>query len=375
MINPRPDGVAYSVLFLALLPASVLGQQAGSAPPPPPPGQVSAPVLEGPLTDLEPIPQNEVARGRPPAESDAALKQGVHDALKAAVANERASRMYAPGPPPEPVAERPSGRKPSARFVWIPGYWQWDARRSEFVWMQGMWQLPPPGMIWVGGRWVRDQKGWYRVAGNWSPRRGRLEPTQLIRSKSEPAWKTTGPPADHPAEVTPAAPGPDYFYVAGHYEPESDGSRLVWKPGFWTREQPGWEWLPARWVRRPSGWGFRAGSWVPEARDGDAEVRIDGRQRAPRVAPGANARSPDLSADNDRPAPPVADVDSDALGPSNDRLEAKERDQRSVVVVPGPALPLYVIRPPGYYPYGPGGVMVPAIVPRFVRRLLDDVLP
>ncbi len=94
-------------------------------------------------------------------------------------------------------------------------------------------------MIWIGGRWMRDQKGWYRVAGYWSPRRGGREPAPLFSSEDQPAWKTTGPPADHPRDTTAPAPGPDYFFVAGHYEPVADGSRLAWKPGFWTREQPG----------------------------------------------------------------------------------------------------------------------------------------
>jgi hypothetical protein len=34
-----------------------------------------------------------------------------------------------------------------------------------------------------------------------------------------------------------------------------------------------------------------------------------------------------------------------------------------------------VIRPPGAFPYGPGGVVVPGAVPPFVRRILDRVLP
>jgi hypothetical protein len=37
--------------------------------------------------------------------------------------------------------------------------------------------------------------------------------------------------------------------------------------------------------------------------------------------------------------------------------------------------PYYVIRPPGAYPYGPSGVVVPGTVPPFVRRMLDRVLP
>ena len=38
-------------------------------------------------------------------------------------------------------------------------------------------------------------------------------------------------------------------------------------------------------------------------------------------------------------------------------------------------MPYYVIRPPGEYPYGPDGVVVPGTVPPFVRRILDQVLP
>ena len=50
-------------------------------------------------------------------------------------------------------------------------------------------------------------------------------------------------------------------------------------------------------------------------------------------------------------------------------------DPPVVIVGPRIGMPYYVIRPPGSYPYGPGGVVVPGAVPPFVRRLLDRVLP
>ena len=46
-----------------------------------------------------------------------------------------------------------------------------------------------------------------------------------------------------------------------------------------------------------------------------------------------------------------------------------------MIVVPETGMPYFVIRPPGSFPYGPAGVVVPGVVPRFVRRILDDVLP
>jgi hypothetical protein len=68
------------------------------------------------------------------------------------------------------------------------------------------------------------------------------------------------------------APGPDFFYIPGEYVPAGGG--VVWRQGFWTQSQPGWEWIPARWDRLAIGWGFREGFWnrVPDSlhpRSGD----------------------------------------------------------------------------------------------------------
>jgi hypothetical protein len=180
-----------------------------------------------------------------------------------------------------------------------------------------------------------------------------LVETQVVVSNS-PEWRKNGPPAEQPDDLPGAAPGPDYFYIPGHYRPEGD--RLAWRGGFWARSQPGWDWIPARWVRRADGWQFREGNWV---RDPDTALVNRDRSRRP-TAPPPPADQPD-ERDDLRIVDPDADVVPDRDAP--------------VIVEGRTVMPYYVIRPPGSYPYGPGGVIVPGAVPPFVRRLLDRVLP
>ena len=160
------------------------------------------------------------------------------------------------------IAERPTGARPASRSIWVPGYWDWDPVQGEYYWIGGVWQTPPAGTVWIGSRWARDDRGWYRKMGFWSKRRSAEMVETAYQKVALPAWRMTGPPADHPADQPGPAPSPDGFYVPGHYAP--DGDQVRWKPGFWTSSQPGWDWIPARWVRRPGGWEFRAGHWVRE---------------------------------------------------------------------------------------------------------------
>ncbi len=150
--------------------------------------------------------------------------------------------------PPPPIVERPGVDAPGPRAQWIEGYWEWDPNRDDFTWVTGTWRNPPPGRFWVNGYWKRDADGWYRVPGFWSDRR-----TERIDYRAE------GPPADRPEEEVGEAPGPDYFYVPGHYEPDGEG--VVWKKGFWSKAQPGWAWVPAQWVHQAEGWNFQEGYW------------------------------------------------------------------------------------------------------------------
>jgi WXXGXW repeat (2 copies) len=248
-----------------------------------------------------------------------------------------AARVYVLHEPPPPIAERPARKRPDRRAVWTPGYWEWETARSRFIWTPGSWRIPPAGMVWAAGRWRHDERGWYWVAGSW------IRPTdKKVVVRNRPAWQITGPPAEHPDDTPPPAPGPGFFYIAGHYTPDASGNSLAWVPGFWTADQPGWDWVPARWLRRPDGWEFRDGRWMRDLGRirGNADVRV-------------TARDPITGAGVD--------------------VEVAGEPAPVVGVVTG--VPYYVIRPPGAYPYGPGGVVVPGTVPPFVRRILDQVLP
>jgi hypothetical protein len=345
--------------LLLLLTGTALAQTSPSLPPPPPPGSVSAPVLEGPTTELEPIPADRVAAENSPAgDNETAVTS--HDALATPESRRRTDRVYAPKAPPAPIAERPSGARPQPQAVWVSGYWDWDPARSEFYWMGGVWQVPAPGSIWVGSRWMRDPNGWYRSTGFWNRRRGQVAVPTGYTDAGQPAWRTTGPPADHPVDQPTAAPGPDTFFVPGHYSP--DGDQMTWKPGFWARSQPGWDWVPARWVRRTATWEFRAGHWVQEPDAMDVNVRIG--ERLPGRTPGIDKPAPPPGTEDEMD--PIAEAEAAGRGP---------RELGPVVVVPRRRMPYYVIRPPGMYPYGPAGVVVPGAVPGFVRDILDQVLP
>lgn len=165
-----------------------------------------------------------------------------------------AAAVRVPKAPPPPIAERPTGDRPSPDAEWAEGYWSWDPQTLDFAWVAGSWRVPPAGQFWVNGSWRRDDRGWVRTPGFWS-----------ARKTDRADWRTQGPPTDCPEEAVGNAPGPDYFHVDGHYAP--DGSGVSWKAGFWAKAQPGWEWTPARWVRLADGWSFREGRWVRPASD------------------------------------------------------------------------------------------------------------
>jgi hypothetical protein len=322
-------------------PASAGAQE----PVPPPPQPPAPPPLVGPRTGVE----------APPATRGPAPRLDPIPGASPEVQREEPTTPTAPRErvsvttePPPPIAERPSGERPGPKAVWTSGYWEWDPDEARFVWVAGSWRIPPAGMTWVAGRWTHDARGWYWVPGTW----GRPA-SRVAVAADRPAWRISGPPAEQPEDVPPPAPGPDFFYVPGHYAPATDGDRLSWVPGFWSATQPGWDWIPARWVRRPDGWDFREGYWVRDPAAAVVErVPLRDLRRARRnVDVSVIARDPITG----------AEVDVAAVG-----------EPVPVGVVTG--MPYYVIRPPGY-PYGPNGVVVPGAVPPFVRRMLNRVLP
>jgi hypothetical protein len=68
--------------------------------------------------------------------------------------------------PPPPRAEV-VGRAPHAGWVYVPGYWNYSARK--YVWVPGFWSVPPRGYrSWQAARWHHDKsRGWMLVRGRW----------------------------------------------------------------------------------------------------------------------------------------------------------------------------------------------------------------
>lgn len=75
----------------------------------------------------------------------------------------------APGPvveaePPVPQVEVVPV-SPGPAYVWIGGYWGWNAGR--YMWIGGRWALPPAGHAWAPGYWGRFGRGWAWHGGYW----------------------------------------------------------------------------------------------------------------------------------------------------------------------------------------------------------------
>ncbi len=237
-------------------------RRTGTQQPPPPPEAQSPPALDAPRTEIEALPSSRPAAVRvreqkpsrdtevdvtattvPPAR--VYVTQGTSAADRRATIGRSARRRGRCGPP----ATGNGTRIATASSGW-----------------RGAGRSRPPG-----------RSGW-PAAGCTMPADGTGSPapgvgTRIARriAANRPAWRTTGPPAEQPDDTPPPAPGPDFFYVPGHYAPAA-GDRLAWVPGFWASVQLGWDWIPARWVRRPDGWDFREGHWM---RDPDAAVVVE----------------------------------------------------------------------------------------------------
>lgn len=151
--------------------------------------------------------------------------------------------------PPAAAAEAPS-RRTHDQAVWVDGYWDYDTSSSRYVWVSGTWRVPPAGRAWVNGSWTRDERGWYRVAGFWTA------------SPNSP-YRLDGPPGELSGQDRGPRPSPRHLWVAGQYVPKGD--TLVWRPGFWSKHQPGWTWIPDAWLQRPRGWVFQEGFWLNDA--------------------------------------------------------------------------------------------------------------
>ncbi len=83
-------------------------------------------------------------------------------------------------------------------------------------------------------------------------------------------------------EVIPPAPGPDYIWIAGHWEWDTPNRRWVWSAATWQRRPtPEAVWQPGHWQQAGNAWEWIGSTWV-----------------VPSAAPTPSAESPP-------PAPPA----------------------------------------------------------------------
>ncbi|MDR3062423.1 MAG: YXWGXW repeat-containing protein [Dysgonamonadaceae bacterium] len=64
---------------------------------------------------------------------------------------------------------------PAPHYVWIDGYWAWDAPRRTYVWIDGHWAYPPyDGAYWIPGYWEKVNRGYAWINAGWAPRNYRM---------------------------------------------------------------------------------------------------------------------------------------------------------------------------------------------------------
>jgi hypothetical protein len=156
-------------------------------------------------------------------------------------------------PPPQYEAVPPS---PAPNFVWIPGHWAWRKHWHKWSWRHGHWAASPfAGAAWVPGHWqTTPNGGWYWVEGQWVSQAAYAGAPQAEVVVAD----TPPPPLVEPVYV---APGPDFFWISGHWTWQG---RWVWLGGHFERHphyHPGGAWINGHWEHRNGGSVWIEGYW------------------------------------------------------------------------------------------------------------------
>lgn len=185
----------------------------------------------------------------PAQEQPEVLSRGpVHEAFAEPVTMQLQAGLIAPQQPPANIEEVPPADKPQgSQFVWIPGYWSWDADRSGYIWVSACWRAAPPSMSWVPGYWAQVPGGWEWISGYWAP-------ASVRNIAYLPA-----PPAVEDIEPVGIQSSPDMIWVPPCMY-WSDG-QYIRRAGYWLKAQPNWVWIPSHYVMTPRGCIFAEGHW------------------------------------------------------------------------------------------------------------------
>jgi hypothetical protein len=151
--------------------------------------------------------------------------------------------------------------RPSARHVWVAGYWHWEGNR--YGWVRGHWMLPPrEGVVWVAPRVEHRPGGNVFIGGFW--RHGGVAVGAAVRiPPPAPGTHVLGirdapPPLRH--EGMTVSPSPRHVWIAGYWR--HDGRAYVWVTGHWEKPpRENFVWIAPRWESREGGWVFIEGHW------------------------------------------------------------------------------------------------------------------
>ena len=66
---------------------------------------------------------------------------------------------------PHVIVNRPIYNRPG--YLWIEGYWEWNAFYGRYTWQQARWKKIKRNHYWVPGFWEITAGGFFWVAGYW----------------------------------------------------------------------------------------------------------------------------------------------------------------------------------------------------------------
>jgi hypothetical protein len=149
--------------------------------------------------------------------------------------------------PPAPRVEVITAA-PSPAHFWVAGHWRWSG--NTHVWVGGRWLKGRPGQVWVRDHWAHRGNEWFYYPGRW---------VAAGPAPGEVRVVAPGPPPALRVESVPPPPGPEAFWVNGHWGWENHAH--VWMPGRWETRRVEEVWVPAHWLHERGGWTYVGGHW------------------------------------------------------------------------------------------------------------------
>lgn len=140
---------------------------------------------------------------------------------------------------------------PSAKDVWVPGYWEREP--GQWDWVKGHWDIPPSGnAYWVDGDWKWQNSKWHWEHGHWAI------------SDTGKGWVVDEyiPVPEKLDEVIPEKPSGMNHWVAGYWD---WNGHWFWVPGYWTNlPNPKAHWVDGHWQENfiSGNWYWVGGHWV-----------------------------------------------------------------------------------------------------------------